>query len=114
MPGDAPVTSVGEPALKLPSEASTPIDKGRRPSTSGTTAPDSALRFDDNGATLAASLNGLMRRGGVPKREARRHRQDAARHRGPGGDVGLCPLAVLVRHACKWHRVDGEILLHQI
>ena len=62
-----------EPALKLLSEASTPIDKGRRLTTSATTAPDSALRFDDNGANLAASLNGLMRRGGFIKREARGH-----------------------------------------
>ena len=61
----------------------------------------SALRFDDNGANLAASLNGLMRRGRFVKREARSHRQDAPRHRGPRGDVGLRPLAVGVRHACQ-------------
>ena len=61
----------------------------------------SALRFDDNGANLAASLNGLMRRGRFVKREARSHRQDAPRHRGPRGDVGLRPLPVGVRHACQ-------------
>src|SRR5258708_31645150 len=61
--------------------------------------PDT-LRFDDNGANLAASLNGLMRRGRFVKREARSHRPDAPRHRDPCGDVGLRPLAVGVRHAC--------------
>jgi hypothetical protein len=58
-------------------------------------AIDAALAARADGANLTASLDRSMRRGGFVKHEARCHRQDAPRRRGPRGNVGLRPLATL-------------------
>jgi hypothetical protein len=47
------------------------------------------------------------------KREARSHQQDAPRHRGPRGGVGLRPLAVL-RQRSVAARVAAEINLGDV
>ena len=74
----------------------------------------SALRLHDDGTDLAAALDLLVGCGGFVQREAGRHRQDTARRRCPGGDIGLRPAPIRMRHPGKRHRVDREVFLHQV
>src|SRR5215469_863490 len=58
-------------------------DPGARP---GEVIRILTLRLDDDGADLAAGLDGLVCRRGLGKREACRHREDAPWGGGPRGD----------------------------
>jgi len=76
------VTSVGGQSIAIRRDLADELPQIRAPrkncdvtrGASSTGPLGLTLRFNNNSANLTASLNGLMRRGGFTKREARSHR----------------------------------------